>query len=308
MKTLKALRFADASAAPLSQVNGDSYVITDSRSALDIDTIAWQSGHKVRLTFNSTPNLSTYAVGDYITIKNAIHAENNGTFLITGKNYAGTYLEYTNTAISSAAYNEGTDCLATATSTKASWDGSADNSFVTYNESSDSWEATDLEEGDMCYSKHENAVYFFNGSEWGGVSSYTAPVEVSLAAGVEVGDAEIEAIDQLVTITTEKTVDNTDPENPVNVYHNKVTLPPIADVDKNIVLKLNLTLGEDVSSAFIYTPLAEAGTTKLNGLLNNYGGLQDNAYLEIKKIAADEWLIFGWKRASGAALTGIVQQ
>lgn len=84
-------------------------------SSLDIDTIAWQAGTTVRITFVGVVDLTGVEVGDFIKIESAGNASNNGTFVISDANDGAQYIEFDNPARTDATDDEVSDSTAVGT-------------------------------------------------------------------------------------------------------------------------------------------------------------------------------------------------
>lgn len=67
-------------------------------SALDINTVVFQSGTTIRYTFNGTPDLSGVVVGDTLIVSGSGNASNDGIFTITAVSDGSDYIEVTNSA------------------------------------------------------------------------------------------------------------------------------------------------------------------------------------------------------------------
>jgi len=82
-------------------------------SGLDIDTITFQStqgtGSLQRITFNSSPDLSTTVIGDKITCADCTSGLNNGTFVIIAVNDGSDYVDVYNGDRTDDAADEATD-------------------------------------------------------------------------------------------------------------------------------------------------------------------------------------------------------
>lgn len=65
-------------------------------SGLAISSISNPAGTTFRYNFSGSPDLSTVVVGDYLHVKSATTAANNGRFLITGVSDGSDYIEVTN--------------------------------------------------------------------------------------------------------------------------------------------------------------------------------------------------------------------
>lgn len=99
-----ALNHVDGLSAPPTEVDGDIYLLQLATVILDVDTIVFQSGTTVRITFNGSPDLSGVAINDHARIRLATNASNIGTFIITAVNDGSDFIEITN-----AARTDGTD-------------------------------------------------------------------------------------------------------------------------------------------------------------------------------------------------------
>lgn len=161
-----ALALAVSSSAPPTEVNGDIYLLNNARPSLNVNTIAWQSANTVRYTFNSTPDLTSYVVGDYISVTSAGSTPNNGNFIITNINTGSYYIDVTNLAILDNTYDEGSDSPAIVTSTLSNWDGCPQNSWVRFNSVQGKWFCIIPALGVMCFNKALGYFTYYNGTEW----------------------------------------------------------------------------------------------------------------------------------------------
>jgi hypothetical protein len=80
--------------------------------ALDIDTIAWQSGTTVRYTFNGSPDLSAIVVNNVLNVVTAANNVNNGSFYISAISVGSFYVDVTNDQVTDATVDEVTDAPA----------------------------------------------------------------------------------------------------------------------------------------------------------------------------------------------------
>jgi len=77
--------------------------------ALDVNTIAWQSGVTVRYTFNGSPDLSAIVVNNVLNVVTATNALNNGSFYISAINDGSNWVEVSNDLVTDATVDEATD-------------------------------------------------------------------------------------------------------------------------------------------------------------------------------------------------------
>lgn len=163
------LALAVSSSAPPTETNGAIYLLDNSRGVLNVDTIAWQSGSIIRYGFASTPDLSTYIVGDYLTVKTATNSINNGTFIITTINDGADWIEVTNILRTDATDDEAAGSPATATSTLSNWDGCPQNSWAKYDLATDTWHSIAPYTGVICFNLALGVHLYFNGTSWLGI-------------------------------------------------------------------------------------------------------------------------------------------
>ena len=71
-------------------------VLSTRLTALDVESILFQTGNTIRYTFNTTPDLSAVEVGDTLVVTLASNALNNGTFFIVTINDASDFVEVLN--------------------------------------------------------------------------------------------------------------------------------------------------------------------------------------------------------------------
>lgn len=83
-------------------------------SAMDVNTILWQSGTTVRITFNGTPSLAALQTVAKITLTSATNTVHNGTFIVTAFDDGADWIEVTNPLVIDATDDELTDSPAVA--------------------------------------------------------------------------------------------------------------------------------------------------------------------------------------------------
>ena len=81
----------------------DSYRL---ETSLDATTCSWQSGAISRISFDSTPDLSSVSVGDLIVNRGMTNDVNNGTFIISAVNDGADWIEFINRSKTSATGDE----------------------------------------------------------------------------------------------------------------------------------------------------------------------------------------------------------
>ena len=195
-----AINIVKSNAVPPTEVDGAIYLLDNTNPNLTISVIAWQSGTTTRITFSGTPDLSVYAVNDWIYIKSAVNAVNNGVFQITAINDGSDYVEVTNALKTSATYDETTGGIGSIS--KAEWDGCPQNSWVRFNVGAGTWAYILPGEGRHCFSTSRDVLYYFDGTEWkssGKVfselkTSYAGSQEVKVQAGIQTTDATVTPI------------------------------------------------------------------------------------------------------------------
>ena len=126
--------------------------------AVAVDNINWQSGNTVRYSFNGTPDLYIYQIGDYLKITTCTNAINNGLFVVTAVNDASDWMEITNEAVSSAATDEAAS-PGIVKATFIDWDGCQQNSWVKFNGSI--WEEIVPTQGSSCFLTTPKEFYKF---------------------------------------------------------------------------------------------------------------------------------------------------
>lgn len=185
-----AIALANSSSAPPTETNGAIYLLNNSRGILDVNIISWMSANTIRYSFSSSPNLSIYAIGDYITFENATKTINNGTFVITNFHDGNDWIEISNPLRLSATDDEGAGSPATATSTISYWDGCTQNSWARFNSTTGLWSSVPPFVGVMCFNTTLGYFMYYNGAEWlsVGTSDLTA---VTYTAKVIWSNAEL---------------------------------------------------------------------------------------------------------------------
>ena len=141
-------------------------MLNNTRGILNVDTIYWQSANTIRYTFNSTPSLRPYNIGDYINFKNSTNDINNGSFVITNVNAGAYWIEVSNLFRSDNLFDEASDSPCTGTSTLSNWDGCDQNSWVRYNAINDKWYSIDPYKSVLCYNINTSHYMIFTGLIW----------------------------------------------------------------------------------------------------------------------------------------------
>ena len=202
-----ALKHVSSAAAPPTEVDGDIYLINDSRGTLDVNSIVWQSGNTIRYNFTGSPNLSTYIVGDYLTVISATNAVNNGTFVITAVNDGSDYVEVTNVSRSSGADDEAPPSPAVASSTLSNWDGCPQNSWARFNSAIGTWNPVNPITGILCFNKNTSTFWMFNGTIW--VNLFIGGAGLTSKLAYTIGVAGVAGVDYNFTSvanTTEQSI------------------------------------------------------------------------------------------------------
>lgn len=87
---------------------------TNILTALDVDTILFQSGNTIRYTFNTTPDLSGVSVGNALLVTGATKSSNNGNFFVSLVDNGSDFIEVTNPGRSDNTDDEASDSPAVA--------------------------------------------------------------------------------------------------------------------------------------------------------------------------------------------------
>ncbi len=162
------LNLVPSNVAPPTEVDGAIYLIGNERGILTVSVIAWQSANTIRYTFSGTPDLTAYVVGDYINVKSATKALNNGSFVITAKNNGAYWIEITNIFREDNTDDETTGAFVT--STLSNWDGCIQNSWARFNAIAGTWACVEAVESVQAYNKDAKEYLFFNGTAWENIS------------------------------------------------------------------------------------------------------------------------------------------
>lgn len=163
-----ALSLADSTVAPPTEVLTDIYLLDRTGVTLDVDTIAWQSGTTVRVTFNGTPDLSGVTIGDTYNTSGNGNTSNDGIFDITDVNDGADYIEITNAARTDATDDEPSDATGTGTITHGDWDGAVQDDWVRFNGLV--WERIPAAEGLLIYVKDTDKLYLYT-TDWTAVET-----------------------------------------------------------------------------------------------------------------------------------------
>lgn len=195
-----ALDYVSPQSAPPTEVNGDIYLLDDTGTSYDINTIAWQSGNTVRITFNGSPDLSAVAANDYFITSGNANTSNDGTFVITAVDNTTKYFDITNNERSDATDDEAADASGTGYYVLEEWDAAPKGSHVKFDGSN--WVSSTVADGVICYDQTASAhrYYSASGANWdntiassGGVGDVTkVGTPVDNQVGVWTGDGTIE--------------------------------------------------------------------------------------------------------------------
>ena len=195
-----ALDYVSPQSAPPTEVNGDIYLLDDTGTSYDINTIAWQSGNTVRITFNGSPDLSAVAANDYFITSGNANTSNDGTFVITAVDNSTKYFDITNNERSDATDDEAADAAGTGYYVLEEWDAAPKGSHVKFDGSN--WVSSTVADGVICYDQTASAhrYYSASGANWdntiassGGVGDVTkVGTPVDNQVGVWTGDGTIE--------------------------------------------------------------------------------------------------------------------
>ena len=180
-----ALDFADSSIAPVTEVDGDIYILDTSLSSLTVTDIAWQSGTTVRISFSGSPDLSATTVNDYFIISTASNDSNNGRFILSDVNDGSDFIEIENTSRTDATDDETSISIASNIGFR-DWDGAINNEWVTFNSVVGEWQRIVPEEGLNCFIKSLADTYTFI-AEWNAISL----IQLGFAVSDEDTDLEI---------------------------------------------------------------------------------------------------------------------
>ncbi len=163
-----ALSLADSTVAPPTEVLADIYLLDRTGVTLDVDTIVWQSGTTVRISFNGTPDLSGVTIGDTYNTSGNGNTSNDGIFDITDVNDGSDYIEITNAARTDATDDEPSDATGTGTITHGDWDGAVQDDWVRFNGLV--WERIPAAEGLLIYVKDTDKLYLYT-TDWTAVET-----------------------------------------------------------------------------------------------------------------------------------------
>lgn len=162
-----ALNIVSGESNPPTEVDGNIYILQKSAIYLDVDTITWISGNTIEYYFTgAAPNLSAISVGDYLRVRSAGKASNNGDFIITNVNDTTDKILVTNASRSNGTDDEVTPSPATATWAKAAWDGCGDTDHVKYFLGEDKWYGVTPEIGALCYDLTTLKNKIFSSGKW----------------------------------------------------------------------------------------------------------------------------------------------
>jgi len=158
-----ALSLADSTVAPPTEVLTDIYLLDRTGVTLDVDTIVWQSGTTVRISFNGTPDLSGVTIGDTYNTSGNGNTSNDGIFDITDVNDGADYIEITNAARTDGTDDEPSDATGIGTITHGDWDGAIQDDWVRFNGLV--WERIPAAEGLLIYVKDTDKLYLYT-TDW----------------------------------------------------------------------------------------------------------------------------------------------
>ena len=185
-----AINHVDGLSTPPTQVNGDIYLLKLAAIIHDVDTIVWQSGTTVRISFNGAPDLSGVAVGDHARIRLATNVSNIGTFIISDVNDGSDFIEITNEARPDNTDDEASDSPATTTTTDAAWDAVGDSDWVKYFAIEDKWFGITPEVGATSFNESSENDRVFKSTGWeeatgGAIGGSIAITQVAFGSGVD---------------------------------------------------------------------------------------------------------------------------
>lgn len=181
----------DGLLAPPTEVDGDIYLLQKATVILDVDTIVFQSGTTVRLTFNGTPDLSSLVINDHARVRLAGNASNNGTFIITAINDGSDFIDITNPARTDGTDDEATDSPATTTTTHRDFDAVGDTDWVKFFSSENKWFGVTPSIGATSFNETAEKDRKFKSTGWeeaaaGGTINGTIAVDqVAFGSGVD---------------------------------------------------------------------------------------------------------------------------
>ena len=156
----------DGLSAPPTEVDGDIYLLESASVILDVDTIIFQSGTTVRITFNGSPDLSGLVVNDHARIRLSANASNNGTFIITAIDDGSDFIEITNPERTDDTDDEASDSPATTTTTHRDFDAVGDTDWVKYFAGEDKWFGITPNVGVSTYNETTGIIETFGGTDW----------------------------------------------------------------------------------------------------------------------------------------------
>lgn len=161
---LPALNLIDSSIAPITEVDGDIYLLDDANGELEVDSILWQSGTIVRYS-SAGADLSGVTAGDWLRITGSTNAINDGTFIIKTVNDGSDFIELNNERRIDATDDEGTS-PAKMSAVFTDYDGAGQGDWVRYNSTDDLWYNIPVQVGMKCYSVFHGTELRFTGSLW----------------------------------------------------------------------------------------------------------------------------------------------
>lgn len=161
-----ALNEVDGLSAPPTEVDGDVYVLDKASTVLDVDTIVFQSGNTVRITFNGAPDLSSLVINDHARIRLAGNSSNNGTFIITLINDGSDFIEVTIPNRTDGSDDEASDSPATATTTHRDWDEVGDTDHVVFFSAFSKWFGVTPNLGNTVFNISAGAEKQFKSTGW----------------------------------------------------------------------------------------------------------------------------------------------
>lgn len=181
-----ALDFADSSIAPVTEVDGDIYILDTSLSSLTVTDIVWQSGTTVRISFSGSPDLSSNTTNDYFIISTASNASNNGRFILSDVNDGSDFIEIENISRTDGTDDETSISIASNIGFE-DWDGAINNEWVTFNAVANGgeWQRIVPSEGINCFVKSLSDTYTF-------ITTWEALSLIQLGFAVSDEDTDLE--------------------------------------------------------------------------------------------------------------------
>lgn len=175
---------ADPSIAPVTEVNGDIFILQRIYIALDIDSIEWVSGtaHDVKYIITGNQDqLNAATVNDWIEIVGSTVSKHNGRFQLSAIDTGAGWFKIVNPLVSNATDDEAAGSPASADITNVNWDTTKINDWTRFSSSNGKWNSITPFAGQNVFDKSGNHNWNFNGTSWiGDVAQKTGLLEVEI--------------------------------------------------------------------------------------------------------------------------------